>query len=464
MGDGQHEDEAAREQARKEWNDPRAVAARSEFIDRLARESWPSPPVTWSPSESPWRLTQNLAGLASGAPEPWVDELLDRALQTAAAGEDCFQRVAVLAWVIRAARYCGRRELALKVYHGAIAESGSVTPAASRAVALLELLKEAKRLGEVDIRIPAAGVVDAAMQLRSDPVKKWRKWGATYLHYLIEELGQQHRQVAVELLAERQGAERAAAVLARRDEVRRERLEQRHRSVMPGGYDAGDRRGGAESAHGGAAQRRAQGIGWFGRVTPAVWRDCLAFVLNKEFALERASDLASLATSAPDGRGDEMLTLAMHAAPQAQDVIECARAYRYIGAAARHCGRPVLAMEVYQRALELSASIAAPAARVTALLGLVEDARDLREVDIRVPAVGVADAAMVLLADPVRKWRKWGATYLHRLIDAMGPEHQRVAEEVMAERLGAGWAAAVLAGRSAMEQARLEQQQRSAER
>lgn len=167
--------------------------------------------------------------LASGAPERWVDELLERALQTAAAGEDCFQRVAVLSWVIKAAWYRGRRELALRAYHGAIADSGSVTPAASRAAALLYLLETAKRIEEVDLRIPAAGVVDAAMQLRADPIKKWRNWGATYLHRLIEDLGQENRQMAVELLAERLGAERAAAVVMRRDEVKRKWLEEQRR-------------------------------------------------------------------------------------------------------------------------------------------------------------------------------------------------------------------------------------------
>jgi hypothetical protein len=239
--------------------------------------------------------------------------------------------------------------------------------------------------------------------------------------------------------------------------------------VRPEGCDMGDGQDDnrAADAEGSAAQQRAQGIGWFGRVTPAVWRSTLEVVRTKESAWERARDLASLATSAPDGRGDEMLALAMEAAPQGRDVFECVRAYRYIAAAARHCGRRGLALKLYNLALVMSESVTPPASRATALLGLVEDAKDLREVDIRVPAAGVADAAMVLLADPVRKWRKWrkwGATYLHRLIDALGPEHRRVAEEVLAERLGVGRAAAVLARRIAREQAWLEQRQRSAER
>ncbi len=163
----------------------------------------------------PWYRVQALASVAKAAPDDRVDAILDMATDEARREMDAYRRVAVVAWVIDAALARGRTEFALHSLQCALDECAGVTPVKSRAEALHLLLEQATKIGEHDTRRVAEALLDAAAALSADPVRKWRKWGKSYIHRATWTLSRAHMSLADNLLSARFGPERAAAILAR---------------------------------------------------------------------------------------------------------------------------------------------------------------------------------------------------------------------------------------------------------
>ncbi|HYF16176.1 MAG TPA: hypothetical protein VD971_14010 [Phycisphaerales bacterium] len=201
------------------WENAEHCATLRTRACQLARTRWADALEVARGIEIPWYRAQALAGVAESAPEERVDDVLTRACSAAAEGNDAYQRVAVLAWVIEAAAARGRIEYAKRVLADALAKSAGVTPLRSRATTLELLLRAAVGLGERDARVVAVALLDAAAELRAHSGKRWRKWGASYLNRTACLLAP-YPALALSLLEACLGEERAKAVFTRHTAAR----------------------------------------------------------------------------------------------------------------------------------------------------------------------------------------------------------------------------------------------------
>lgn len=101
--------------------------------------------------KDPWQRTLALAWVARFAESDALR--LAREAEKAAVGcKDKYQRTAALAWVIAALAECDLGQEAKRVLHAAVERAPQVTPAASRAEALILLLQAATSLGPHSVR------------------------------------------------------------------------------------------------------------------------------------------------------------------------------------------------------------------------------------------------------------------------------------------------------------------------
>jgi hypothetical protein len=117
-----------------------------------------------------WYRAQAMARIAATAPEPLSDTAFRQARAAAAAGDDAYQRAAVLAAVIAAALKRGRRDLAGAMLADALVLAPAVEPMASRATALHALWSVALDLGDRGMREAVLGSVTAHVH----PERSWR--------------------------------------------------------------------------------------------------------------------------------------------------------------------------------------------------------------------------------------------------------------------------------------------------
>jgi hypothetical protein len=99
-----------------------------------------------------WYRAQAMATIAMAAPEPLSENAFREARAAAAAGDDAYQRAAVLAPVIAVALKRGRRDLAGAMLADALVLAPTVEPTASRAYALHALWSVAIDLGDEGMR------------------------------------------------------------------------------------------------------------------------------------------------------------------------------------------------------------------------------------------------------------------------------------------------------------------------
>lgn len=200
------------------WENAEHCAYLRARVDQLVWSRWDDALTLAIEIPLPWYRVQSLARVAEAAEESRVDEVLAMALKEAAKSTDAYRRVAVLRWVIEAARRRDRKDLAETVLRGAIVESAAVTPLQSRGKAIDKLLQEAVYMGEPCARLAADALLDVAQALKADPIRRWRKWSASFVNYVVCALRKDHRSLTEELLTSRFGAERCAEILARHPE------------------------------------------------------------------------------------------------------------------------------------------------------------------------------------------------------------------------------------------------------
>jgi hypothetical protein len=201
--------------SRAGWDNADQCARMRTRVQQLVASHWAEALKVATEISRPWYRVQALAAVASAAADERVEAVLEKACGEAARDTDAYRRVAVLAWVIGAAMSRDRTAFAERVLRGAMVQSAAITPMKSRAAALELLLAEAARIGERETRQIAAVLLDVAAALSADPIKKWRKWGVSYVNRTAGILSEDHSLVAEDLLAARFGAERAGAILAR---------------------------------------------------------------------------------------------------------------------------------------------------------------------------------------------------------------------------------------------------------
>jgi hypothetical protein len=122
-----------------------------------------------------WYRVQALSYVAWGAPAEQVDAILDRCVREADEEADRYRGVAVLAWVIDAARERGRRRQASQILAQAMGRMKDVEPAHSRGAALELLAGAASRLSldeHVDV---CRRLLDLAYELQRSPYKRLKK-------------------------------------------------------------------------------------------------------------------------------------------------------------------------------------------------------------------------------------------------------------------------------------------------
>jgi hypothetical protein len=118
-----------------------------------------------------WYRCQAMATIAREANDLGiVDTAFKEARIAAAAGDDAYQRAAVLAFAIVAAMKRSRIELAKAMLHDALALIPSVEPTASRAYALDGLWRTTSAVGDHAMR----EAVLAAVQAQVHPDRSWR--------------------------------------------------------------------------------------------------------------------------------------------------------------------------------------------------------------------------------------------------------------------------------------------------
>jgi hypothetical protein len=118
-----------------------------------------------------WYRCQALATIARDADDPViVEQAFEEARAAAAAGDDAYQRAAVLAFAIVAAMKRSRVELANAMLHDALALIPSVEPMASRAYALDGLWRTTCTVGDRAMR----EAVLAAVRAHVHPDRSWR--------------------------------------------------------------------------------------------------------------------------------------------------------------------------------------------------------------------------------------------------------------------------------------------------
>lgn len=201
--------------SRPGWDNAVQCAQLRTRVRQLASSHWAEALKVATEISLPWYRVQSLAAAAKAAADDRVDTVLEKALSEAMRDTDAYRRVAVLAWVIDAALSRERKNFAERVLRGAIVQSTTITPMKSRATALELLLAQATKVGERDARQVANALLDVAATLRGDPVKKWRKWGASYVNRTAWILSKEHAPLAENLLTARFGSERSAAILSR---------------------------------------------------------------------------------------------------------------------------------------------------------------------------------------------------------------------------------------------------------
>lgn len=200
---------------RPSWENADLSAARRDRVHELVSSDWTGALKVATEISHPWYRVQSLAEVATAAADHRVDAILEMALVEAGKDTDTYRRVAVLAWVIDAALARDRKPFAESILQDALTQSATVTPMKSRAAALELLLKRATKVGERDARQVADALLDVAATLAADPVKRWHKWGVSYVNRTARILSRDHMPLAVSLLTARFGAERSAAILAR---------------------------------------------------------------------------------------------------------------------------------------------------------------------------------------------------------------------------------------------------------
>jgi hypothetical protein len=117
-----------------------------------------------------WYRAQAMATIAEVSPGPLSEKAFRAARAAAAAGDDAYQRAAVLAFVIVAATKRNRIELAKTMLDDALALIPSVEPMASRAYALDGLWRAASTVGDRAMR----DAVLAAVTAHVHPDRSWR--------------------------------------------------------------------------------------------------------------------------------------------------------------------------------------------------------------------------------------------------------------------------------------------------
>jgi hypothetical protein len=198
--------------ARPGWDNASHAATLRTRADQLAPTNWKEALAVARSIDLPWYRAQAISYVAQHAPDDQVESLLKRAQDTAAEDTDQYRRVGVLAWVVEAAIVRNRPEYARKVLAKAHAATETVTPLKSRATALELLLQRGMPLGKIGVHEIARDLLRVAENMRSGPAGALRKWGASYINRVASYLP---AVIAEELIAERFGAEKARAVVAK---------------------------------------------------------------------------------------------------------------------------------------------------------------------------------------------------------------------------------------------------------
>ena len=164
-----------------------------------------------------WYRCQAMATIAGEAPDALADRTFTEARAAAAAGDDDYQRSAVLAFVLMTALRRGRKDLAAAIIDDALALIPTVEPMASRAFALSCLWSTTAHLGD---RVMRERVL-AAATAHCHPDRNWR--AKRLYRDIVADLAWDRPDLADELIRQMPDGKARAFVQRRRLEGERRR-------------------------------------------------------------------------------------------------------------------------------------------------------------------------------------------------------------------------------------------------
>lgn len=180
------------------------------------------------------------------------------------------------------------------------------------------------------------------------------------------------------------------------------------------------------------------------QLAPTHWAE--AFKVATDIALPwyRVQALATVAKAADDDRVDAVLEKASSEAAKDTDAYQRIAVLSWVIDAALARERTAYAQRTLRSALAQSEAITPMKSRASALELLLTQATKLGEGDARQVAEALLNAAGGLAADPAKKWRKWGTSYINRAARTLSQYHRPLAEEILIARFGPERAAAIL--------------------
>lgn len=197
------------------WDNAGDCARARNEASRLAAVRWEDAAGLARAISLPWYRVQTLAEVARYSPEDRVDQILAEAISVAMSDDDAYRRFGVLAWVLEAALARNRTDVAYAIVNQTLRDATAVTPTKSRAEVFELLLQRAKGLDDAMIEQIAFALLDAAAVLAKDPIKRWRKWGVTYVNRAAWSLSQIDQSMALRVLEGRFDRQRARELLAK---------------------------------------------------------------------------------------------------------------------------------------------------------------------------------------------------------------------------------------------------------
>jgi len=162
-----------------------------------------------------WYRVQSIAIVAQHAPDEYVDAILEAAIREASLDDDAYNAIAVLNWVIDAAVSRNRPDVTRRLIDDILLRSPQISPPKSRGFALEILLERTVNMSDDLAERVANDLLDVAAVLAKDPIKKWRKWGISFVNRTTFSLSRCDPLLAERVLTTRFGADRARRLLNR---------------------------------------------------------------------------------------------------------------------------------------------------------------------------------------------------------------------------------------------------------
>ncbi len=180
------------------------------------------------------------------------------------------------------------------------------------------------------------------------------------------------------------------------------------------------------------------------QLAPTHWAEAFRVATDIPLTWYRVQALAAVAKAAADDQVGAVLEKASSEAGKDTDAYRRIAVLSWVIDAALERERKVFAQQTLRSALAQSDAITPMKSRASALELLLARATKLGEGDARQVGEALLNAAGALAADPEKKWRKWGTSYINRVARTLSQHHRPLAEEILTARYGPKRTAAIL--------------------